>query len=89
MFLSPLFGEAFATVTSARIELLDTDGAQGAARGAGIGIEYYKNQSDAFIGLNVKKIIEPKREYETAYQDAYYKWLEFLKINLDEGKDSR
>jgi xylulokinase len=83
MFLSPLFGEAFATVTSAQIELLDTDGAQGAARGAGIGIKYYKNQSDAFIGLNIKKIVEPKREYETAYQDAYYKWLEFLKISIE------
>jgi len=33
MFLSPLFGEAFATVTQASVELYNTDGSQGAARG--------------------------------------------------------
>ncbi len=33
MFLSPLFAEAFATVTGATVELYNTDGSQGAARG--------------------------------------------------------
>ena len=32
MFLSPLFREAFAAVTGARLELYETNGAQGAAR---------------------------------------------------------
>ena len=37
MFLSPLFARAFADVTGAAVELYETDGAQGAARGAGVG----------------------------------------------------
>ncbi len=35
MFLSPLFGEAFSTVTGATVELYNTDGSQGAAAGQG------------------------------------------------------
>ena len=42
MFLSPLFGEAFATVTGSVVELYNTDGSQGAARGAGIGAGIYR-----------------------------------------------
>ncbi len=41
MFLSPLFRETLATITGATIELYDTDGSVGAARGAGIGSGYY------------------------------------------------
>ena len=43
MFLSPLFREAFANTTSAIVELYNTDGAQGAARGAGVGAGIYNN----------------------------------------------
>ena len=43
MFLSPLFREAFATVTGARLELYETNGAQGAARGAGVGAGVYRS----------------------------------------------
>jgi len=52
MFLSPLFAEAFATVTGASVELYNTDGSQGAARGAGIGAGIYKGPEDAFTGVH-------------------------------------
>ncbi|MBP7053476.1 MAG: carbohydrate kinase, partial [Phycisphaerae bacterium] len=51
MFLSPLFAEAFATITGATVELYSTDGSQGAARGAGIGARFYCGPEDAFVGL--------------------------------------
>ena len=82
MFLSPLFAEAFATVTGASVELYNTDGSQGAARGAGIGAGTYKGAEDAFIGLEPVKTIKPNPELAAAYQDAYKQWEEVLKKQL-------
>jgi xylulokinase len=71
MFLSPLFSEAFAAITGAVIELYNTDGAQGAARGAGIGAGIYKNTSEAFQGLHTVRTIEPDQYTQAAYKEAY------------------
>lgn len=82
MFLSPLFGEAFATVTGATVELYNTDGSQGAARGAGIGSGIYTKAEDAFVGLDCQKTIEPNSAQEAAYRSAYERWLEVLDAQL-------
>nr|MBX2843145.1 carbohydrate kinase [Flammeovirgaceae bacterium] len=82
MFLSPIFREAFASVTGATIELYNTDGSQGAARGAGVGIGYYSGFSDAFSGLEALDVIEPNLESREAYLSAYNNWLEILKQYL-------
>ena len=82
MFLSPLFAEAFATVTQATIELYNTDGSQGAARGAGIGAGVYKNPEEAFVGLEPVKTIEPNDELSSAYREAYARWQEALNQQL-------
>jgi xylulokinase len=74
MFLSPLFREAFATVTGARVELYDTDGAQGAARGAGVGAGIYRSTREAFVGLRAVQTAEPDLSKQGAYQDAYGRW---------------
>jgi xylulokinase len=79
MFLSPLFAEAFATITGATVELYNTDGSQGAARGAGIGAGIYKGAEDAFVGLEPVKAIEPNMKLASAYQDAYGRWENALK----------
>ena len=78
MFLSPLFREIFANTTSATIELFDTDGATGAARGAGVGVGYYKNFSEAFVGLKKIATIEPEKKMQAQYSEAYQKWLTVL-----------
>jgi xylulokinase len=83
MFLSPLFAEAFATITGATVELYNTDGSQGAARGAGIGAGIYKGAEDAFIGLEPVKAIEPNKKLASAYQDAYGRWEDVLKRQLN------
>jgi xylulokinase len=78
MFLSPLFAGAFATVTGATVELYNTDGSQGAARGAGIGVGIYKRPEDAFVGLEPVKTIEPDEKLTSAYNQAYEKWENIL-----------
>jgi xylulokinase len=83
MFLSPLFGEAFATVTQSVVELYNTDGSQGAARGAGIGAGIYKNHEDAFAGLKPVKTIEPNEKLVSVYEKAYDRWENVLKQQLE------
>lgn len=78
MFLSPLFADTLANLTGAAIQLYNTDGAQGAARGAGLGLGYYKTPADAFTGLQVVRTIEPDMRAQEAYRDAYGRWLNVL-----------
>ena len=72
MFLSPIFRETLAGVTGAVIDLYDTDGSVGAAKGAGIGAGIYKDNNEAFSTLEKLAVIEPSdRE---AYEAAYETW---------------
>jgi xylulokinase len=82
MFLSPLFGRVFSTVTGATVELYNTDGSQGAARGAGIGAGIYRDAKDAFAGLKPIETIEPDRRLRSAYREVYARWEEILKDEL-------
>lgn len=78
MFLSPLFREAFATLTGTVLELYNTDGSQGAARGAAVGAGFYTGPAEAFIKLERKMIIEPNTKLISNYKDAYGHWLQHL-----------
>ena len=78
MFLSPLFRQAFATITNATVQLYNTDGSAGAARGAGIGVGIYSDPKDAFVGLKCTQTIEPLDAEKEQYQHAYGLWLERL-----------
>ena len=78
MFLSPLFRDTLAGVTGATIELYDTDGSVGAAKGAGMGAGIYRDNVEAFATLDKLAVIEPKAADETAYADAYARWKECL-----------
>ena len=78
MFLSPVFRETFANVSGATVELINTDGAQGAARAAGFGLGYYKTREDAFTGLSALRTIEPDSALTEATKEAYGKWKEAL-----------
>ncbi|MFM1969380.1 MAG: hypothetical protein RL152_757 [Bacteroidota bacterium] len=80
MFLSPLFAEAFANTTGATVELFNTDGAQGAARAAGVGAGYYANTDESFKGLKVLERIEPNEALQKSYKDAYANWLQHLQL---------
>ena len=72
MFLSPIFRETLAGVTGAVIDLYDTDGSVGAAKGAGMGAGIYKDNKEAFSTLEKLAVIEPANAQE--YADAYELW---------------
>ena len=76
MFLSPIFRETLAGVSGATILLHDTDGAAGAAKGAGIGAGIYNTPEEAFDTLKILEKIEPKNQ--EAYRAAYARWKALL-----------
>lgn len=77
MFLSPIFRDTLASVSGATIELYDTDGAVGAAKGAGIGAGIYKDNNEAFATLVNMGEIHPAAD-RTPYLEAYARWKECL-----------
>ncbi len=78
MFLSPLFRDTLAGVSGATIELYETDGSVGAAKGAGMGAGLYKDHNEAFATLEKLQVIEPDAAHRSAYQEAYSHWKEVL-----------
>jgi xylulokinase len=78
MFLSEVFTNAFANTTGAVVELFETDGAEGAARGAALGCGYYSSAQDAFKGLTRLGVVEPEQAQMARYQDAYQQWAKLL-----------
>lgn len=82
MFLSPLFRETLAGVTVAVIELYDTDGSVGAAKGAGMGAGIYKNHDEAFATLDKLEVIEPDTASRAAYEEAYARWKTCLEKTI-------
>lgn len=84
MFLSPLFREVFAATTGTAVELYETDGSQGAARGAGIGTGLYSAPAEAFTGLESTNTIEPEPSSVERYQDIYGNWKNILHSHIKE-----
>ncbi|MDE6556139.1 MAG: carbohydrate kinase, partial [Duncaniella sp.] len=82
MFLSPIFRETLAGVSGATIELYDTDGSVGAAKGAGMGAGIYRDNDEAFASLEKIEVIEPRQADAQAYADAYALWKSRLNANL-------
>ena len=82
MFLSEVFAEAFAGVSQSCVELYNTDGSRGAARGAGVGAGVYKDMAEAFVGLKPVKTVEPREKSASAYGQAYGRWAEALDNEL-------
>jgi xylulokinase len=78
MFLSPIFRSTLSNVTGATIELFDTDGSQGAAKGAGVGAGIYKSFEEAFSSLKKLAVIEPESSQQQNCREAYAHWKETL-----------
>ncbi len=79
MFLSPIFRDTLAGVSGASIELYDTDGSVGAARGAGMGTGFYPTAKEAFANLNQLQQADPNPIFSDLYQEAYLNWKHYLK----------
>jgi xylulokinase len=84
MFQSDLFRTAFATTTGTTVELYETDGSAGAARGAGIGAGVYATPAEAFGGMVALQTIEPDQKVKGRYDDALAAWKARLAAALEQ-----
>lgn len=74
MFLSDVFAQAFASTTGCTVELYNTDGAVGAARGAALGAGIYKDRTECFSGMKKLRVIETDSDMKKQYSAAYEDW---------------
>jgi len=80
LFLSPVFREIFTNTTQTTLELYNTSGSEGAARGAAFGYGYYNSLDEAFTGLECIDRIEPKADLCNQYQEIYNHWKSHIDI---------
>lgn len=78
MFISQLFRQTLANTSGATIDLYETDGSVGAAKGAGMGCGIYKDNNEAFASLKKLVTIEPEPNMAQQYQEAYIRWKTIL-----------
>ena len=78
MFLSDIFRQTLASTSGASIELLETDGSVGAAKGAGMGCGIYKDHNEAFASLKRLAVIDPDLARRDEYLAAYEQWKKAL-----------
>lgn len=83
MFLSPVFQEALASTLDATIELFNTDGSAGAARGAAVGAGL-ATLEEAFAGLRKIHEVPPDKIGKQQYEEAYHHWKNDLFKHLNE-----
>ena len=81
LFLSDVFSQTVTNLLNIPIELYDTNGALGAARGAAIGTGFYATYEQAFEGLEMLKKYEP--EQNSHIHEVYENWKKILDKNLD------
>ncbi len=78
LFLSHVFGQMCSDVLNQEIELFNTDGSLGAARGAVFGMGLVKNLEDVFLGLEVIRRFSPQADKVTEYDLIFENWKEGL-----------
>lgn len=78
LFQSRLFAETVATLAGSRIEMLETTGAVGAARGAGVGAGIYDSPAGAFRDIKLVDTYKPQKDI-APYRAAYEQW----RLHLD------
>lgn len=80
LFLSPTFREIFVNTTQTTLELYETNGAEGAARGAAYGFGHYKSLREANESLKRTNTIEPNAALSQAYAEWYQLWKKNIQI---------
>ncbi|MDZ4703427.1 MAG: FGGY family carbohydrate kinase [Saprospiraceae bacterium] len=78
LFQSPIFSNTISNLVGSRIEVVETTGAVGAAKAAGVATGVFSSISEAVKGGSVLLAYEPLNR-NGAYQDAYQAWENDLK----------
>lgn len=84
MFLSKIFRTSLSNITKTTIQLYNTDGSIGSARGAGIGCGFYNSEKEAFAGLEAIGTTEPDATQSEQYEEAYLRWKKLLEVQVGE-----
>ncbi len=82
MFLSSVFRQTLANIADATIQLYDTDGAEGAARGAAVGAGIFASLREAFVSLHKIEEVVPTGDDREVTSGAYSRWLAHLERNI-------
>jgi len=80
LFRSEIFSNTIATLIDTEINSIETTGAIGAARAAGLSLGDFKTFDDAFSDNEKVKTFYPKHEKQE-YLDAYHLWKNNLETN--------
>ncbi|KYQ99919.1 hypothetical protein DLAC_03886 [Tieghemostelium lacteum] len=78
MFKSKVFLQTLSNISGVKIEIYNTDGSTGAARGAGVGCGVYKNMNDAFQSLEKINEITPILNDTHKCKESYNEWKHLL-----------
>lgn len=78
LFLSPVFRQTLANCANVTIELSDSDGATGAARGAAYGAGLVHQLPDCFSSQSILAIVEPNASQQAETTVAYDHWRKNL-----------
>jgi xylulokinase len=82
MYLSEIFAQTIVNASNVSVDLLESDGAFGAALGAGVGINYFKNEEDAVRNIKHIKTINPNHSELSETKVAYEAWKELVNRKL-------
>ncbi|MDP5172530.1 MAG: FGGY family carbohydrate kinase [Bacteroidia bacterium] len=77
MFQSNIFATTIATLLNCEIEVVDTTGAIGAARAAGVATGYYASLQEALSGVHTSTVYEPDAD-SAPVEHAYHAWQSWL-----------
>lgn len=84
LFLSPVFRESFRHAAGVELEIVDTDGAVGAARGAAVGVGFWTLPELATRGLPPVSLPEDETDPK-AVRRAYSHWEATLRQQIHPG----
>ena len=87
LFQSEIFSTTVSTLLDTSIELIDTNGATGAAKASGVATGIYNNIEEAFNSLVKEKVFKPLKESKE-YVDAFELWKHDLLMLIDSRKNS-
>jgi xylulokinase len=82
MYLSDVFAQTIVNAANVSVDLLESDGAFGAALGAGLGLKYYKTEDEAVANIKHIKTINPSSAELSQTKTAYESWKELVKQKL-------
>ena len=78
MYLSEVFSQTIVNAAGVSVDLLESDGAFGAALGAGLGLNFYQNEQESVAKIKHIKTINPISSEIEVTKEAYLRWKELV-----------